>query len=213
MKQLASWAIVLGTLAACHKDTGVQCSIDHAQVAIMTVDDNTPTMLQIYKHAEADPAATQAGIKAQIDTWQADGQPKRTDYFLLGPDPTAIAKYVTSLPPELQPPSNEKLLFERTGAEWRSFLVSSTVLDQTKIAHVESTTNADRPALEISFTPEGRKTFADATEKAVGHKMATVIDGEITNAPVINSKISGGKAMITFSNAAEATALAKKLGC
>jgi preprotein translocase subunit SecD len=67
--------------------------------------------------------------------------------------------------------------------------------------------------LEISFTSEGSKTFADATEKAVGHKMATVIDGEITSAPVINSKIGGGKAMITFTDAAEAAALAKKLGC
>jgi len=65
----------------------------------------------------------------------------------------------------------------------------------------------------ISFTPEGGKTFADATEKAVGQKMATVIDGEITSAPVINSKINGGKAMITFTNAAEAATLAKKLGC
>lgn len=43
--------------------------------------------------------------------------------------------------------------------------------------------------------------------------MATVIDGEITSAPVINGKISGGKAVMSLSDPAEAAALAKKLGC
>lgn len=214
MQQLATWMLVLGTVAACHHDTGKACTAAKAaNITIVNVDDSAPAMLQIYKHAEADPAATRAGIKAEIDTWQGEGQPKHTAYYLTGPDQAAITTYVTSLPPEIQPPSSEKLMFQHTGALWRSYLVSSTVLDGSAIASVEETTTEARPALTITFTDDGKQVFAAATEKSVGHKMATIVDGEVTSAPVINGKISGGKAMITFSDKAEADALAKKLGC
>ncbi len=53
------------------------------------------------------------------------------------------------------------------------------------------------PDVELEFTPEGSKAFAEITKKYINRELAIVLDGVIYSAPVINQAIESGKAEIT----------------
>lgn len=53
------------------------------------------------------------------------------------------------------------------------------------------------PLVLIEFNDEGAKLFADLTEKNIGKELAIYVDGIPLSAPVVQEKISGGKAQIS----------------
>lgn len=55
-----------------------------------------------------------------------------------------------------------------------------------------------KPEVALRFNPSGSGRFAEITEKNVGNQMAVVLDKVIKTAPNINTKISGGNAVITL---------------
>lgn len=59
----------------------------------------------------------------------------------------------------------------------------------------DQTTN--RPLVHLEFNEEGAKIFEELTEKNVGKILAIYIDGLPISTPVVQEKISGGKAQIT----------------
>jgi protein-export membrane protein SecD len=74
----------------------------------------------------------------------------------------------------------------------------------------EQTTN--RPLVHLEFNDEGSKIFEDLTEKNVGKILAIYIDGLPISTPVVQEKISGGKAQITGQfTVEEARSLARNL--
>jgi preprotein translocase subunit SecD len=60
----------------------------------------------------------------------------------------------------------------------------------------DPTTN--RPEVLITFDADGRRRFAELTRKNVGRKVAILVDGTISSAPVIQSEIAGGRSTITL---------------
>ncbi len=54
-----------------------------------------------------------------------------------------------------------------------------------------------RPEIEVTFTPNGRRQFADVTRQSINKRLAIIINGQVVSAPVIKSEISGGTAMIS----------------
>ena len=56
-----------------------------------------------------------------------------------------------------------------------------------------------RPSVEVTFTQEGAKRFAELTRKNVGRSLAIMVDGQVISAPTIRSEIRGGRALITGS--------------
>jgi protein-export membrane protein, secD/secF family len=50
--------------------------------------------------------------------------------------------------------------------------------------------------VELSFTDEGAKAFADATAANVGKQIAIVYDGKVISSPVVKQAITGGQASI-----------------
>jgi preprotein translocase subunit SecD len=56
-----------------------------------------------------------------------------------------------------------------------------------------------RPQIEIRFTDEGKKRFAEVTRDSIGKRLAIVIGGQLYSAPKIMAEISGGTAMISGS--------------
>jgi preprotein translocase subunit SecD len=72
-----------------------------------------------------------------------------------------------------------------------------------------------QPSVTVDFTPEAARHFSDLTARIQGHKLAVLVDGTVVSAPVINSRIDGGRAQITFGPsphvAADAAALAAQL--
>ena len=74
----------------------------------------------------------------------------------------------------------------------------------------DQTTN--QPLVLLEFDSEGAKIFEELTEKNIGKILAIYIDEMIISAPVVQAKISGGKAQITGdSTVEEARVLARNL--
>ncbi|MDI6600745.1 MAG: protein translocase subunit SecD [Thermoanaerobacteraceae bacterium] len=55
----------------------------------------------------------------------------------------------------------------------------------------------EAPQVTLSLNSDGAKKFADATEKFIGQQIAIVLDDKVISAPVVQSKITGGDAVIT----------------
>lgn len=92
-------------------------------------------------------------------------------------------------------PAGESIL---TGADLRSAGVTMDELN--------------RPAVSLDFSPEGRAKFAEATEKFIGQTIYIYLDEEVISAPVVQSIIADGNAIITgAANIDEAANLALML--
>lgn len=78
---------------------------------------------------------------------------------------------------------------------------------------IEDTTSMTRGyEVALSFDGEGTKLFEEATEKLIGKPMGIYMDEELIQAPIVQSKISGGQAVINnIDNLEEATNLAEKI--
>lgn len=55
----------------------------------------------------------------------------------------------------------------------------------------------NRPYVTLSLNKEGAKIFEEVTGKNIDRQLAIVLDGQVTSAPEIQSKIAGGRASIT----------------
>ncbi len=54
-----------------------------------------------------------------------------------------------------------------------------------------------RPVVALQFTSQGGKRFGEVTGANIGKRMAIVLDDQVKSDPVIQAKISGGRAQIT----------------
>jgi preprotein translocase subunit SecD len=66
-----------------------------------------------------------------------------------------------------------------------------------KSADVVYDNTTGKPAVSLEFTAEGAKKFEDLTDKNIGKPLPILLDQEVVSAPVVQEKISGGKAQIT----------------
>lgn len=82
-------------------------------------------------------------------------------------------------------------------------------------ANVTFDTNSGSPQVQLLFTSVGTKKFADITTRNVGKQVAMVLDGVILEAPVVNTAIVTGDAVITgnfTSNSANQLAIQLRAG-
>jgi preprotein translocase subunit SecD len=66
-----------------------------------------------------------------------------------------------------------------------------------KKAEVTFDQTTGKPSISLQFNDEGAKLFEDLTAKNVGKQLAIYVDNVALSAPVVQEKISGGKAQIT----------------
>jgi len=78
------------------------------------------------------------------------------------------------------------------------YILDKTLLTGAAIsnARVEFIDQFSQPVVSIEFNKSARKLFADITCKNIGKKLAIVLDEVVQSAPVIQSKITEGKAFI-----------------
>lgn len=57
--------------------------------------------------------------------------------------------------------------------------------------------NLNKPIVDLQFNDEGAKIFEDLTAKNVGKPLAIFVDDQLTDAPRVNEKITGGRATIS----------------
>ncbi|MEX2007651.1 MAG: protein translocase subunit SecD, partial [Candidatus Levyibacteriota bacterium] len=94
---------------------------------------------------------------------------------------------------------------------WEQGIASASAQEATPAATLEKTNlggkdlkstsvvfdpNTGKPQVQLVFTSEGSRKFADITERNIGKVLAIILDGEIIQTPVVNQKIVGGSAVI-----------------
>lgn len=102
----------------------------------------------------------------------------------------------------------KKLFFLSTPDLWQS-----TGLTGEHFEHAEVTfDNLLQPTVSIRFNTAGAKLFEDITERNVRKPLAIFVGGNLISSPTVNTKISGGNAVITGRfTVEEAQALARDL--
>ena len=78
--------------------------------------------------------------------------------------------------------------FNPTGLSGKNLTRATVVFQQQGVGS---------PQVSLEFDDEGRKLFAEITERSVGKRVAIMIDGVIISAPVVQEKITEGNAVIT----------------
>lgn len=84
---------------------------------------------------------------------------------------------------------------------WRTYYLEREVrLTGTSISNAYGSydPNTNRPVVLLDFNRFGSRVFGDLTSQIVGKKLATILDGKVKSAPIINGAIRGGRAQITL---------------
>lgn len=80
---------------------------------------------------------------------------------------------------------------------YETVMEGSDIADAQGLTYVDQTTGARKYIVELTFTDEGAKKFADITSENVGSPIYIVYDGEVISAPTVTEAITGGTAEIT----------------
>ncbi len=103
----------------------------------------------------------------------------------------------------------DEIIKENKEDPFQSTLLTGRYL---KKAEVSLDQQIYKPLVLLEFNDEGAKLFEGLTEKNVGKQLAIYVDGIPLSSPVVNEKISGGKAQISGSfSIDEAKKLAQNL--
>jgi preprotein translocase subunit SecD len=92
-------------------------------------------------------------------------------------------------------------------------VLHKVLIDQTDLKSARvSTDHFGHPEIDIALNENGAKRFAEVTRTNLHKRLAIIIDGQLYSAPMIQSEIPGGRAVIVgdFSKD-EAKELVKKL--
>lgn len=94
---------------------------------------------------------------------------------------------------------NSKLVFKQLAKKssiedkkWQS-----TALTGQDVSRIESSESFGRYQITLTFTARGSKLFEKITERNVGTPIALFLNGKIISQPIVNEKITDGKAVIT----------------
>lgn len=142
-------------------------------------------------------------VELDVDTWRPeDSQRVRRVYFLRSHSRVALERALSTQRRDMW------LGVSEPGPEakdprpvWRTYeLASEVAIDGDMIENAVGSydPNTSRPIILLDFTPEGAKRFCEVTRRIVGSKLATVLGGRVRSAPVINTPICGGRALITM---------------
>jgi preprotein translocase subunit SecD len=183
-----------------------------ARMVFRVVDDGSAFMQRLVARVATEAAE---GVRVDHDTWQErDSGAAHNDFFLTARDRQllldTIAKQVASDP---LAGDHEILLEERNRdgmREWRTYYVfKHDEITGEAISDAESTWDeqTQRPEAQLTFDAAGAQRFEQLTARAVGRKLAIVLEGQIQSAPVIESKIAGGHARITMGGYGDAQRL------
>jgi preprotein translocase subunit SecD len=97
----------------------------------------------------------------------------------------------------------------------KAVAIDQNDLQATRVATSSSLNSNNAPGsaeIDVTFTPEGRKRFAEVTRHSIDKRLAIIIEGQVVSSPVIRTEIPGGKAIISgnFSQS-EAVELSNKI--
>jgi protein-export membrane protein SecD len=141
------------------------------------------------------------GIEIGHDGWaERDSDATHSDTYLRGRDRDELDRFIASL----TIPADHGVALERMGAEderWRSYYLKRAPVvsgDFITDAEINWDPQTGRPEVSLTFDDLGAALFERATGESVGRKLAILLDGRVNSAPVIETRIAGGRARITL---------------
>jgi len=156
---------------------------------------------------DMDPLASVTDVPQGITLHQGRGQTSDgamlTYRYAVSEDKDLLLNWLRDKAPE-----GTEFLLEETFREggkksYQSWLVYKKAYltgDMLTDARVEIDQQRNRPYVSLSFDRNGAEIFEEVTGKFVKRKMAIVLDNRVNSAPVIQTKIAGGHAMITLNS-------------
>lgn len=184
-----------------------------AQLEFKIVDDGSDYMQRKILGLAQALASKYPGLQVEHDAWtQKDNGAQHTDVYLRAPERETLEKFFAELPPEDQVPADHEIGYEQevarddlgqpTGEKyWRTYYLHRRA-QITGEYLADADWGADqqtmRPEVNLSFDRRGADLFEQVSGGNVGRKMAIILDGKINSAPVLESKIGGGRARITL---------------
>jgi len=156
---------------------------------------------------DLDPLANVADVPQGITLHQGRGQTSDgamlSYHYAVSEDKDLLLNWIKDKAPE-----GTEFLLEETFREGGKKMYQSWLLykkayltgDMLTDARVEVDQQRNRPYVSLSFDRNGAQIFEEVTGKFVKRKMAIVLDNRVNSAPVIQTKIAGGHAMITLNS-------------
>jgi preprotein translocase subunit SecD len=172
-----------------------------ARLEFKIVDENSDFMTRLGgRLVEADPKH-QWAARTERDGWAEKATDvQHRDVFLSAMSEEELKRVLRSL--EAKPPDDHELAFEEERPHfWRTYYlfrraeIANADIDD---AEVNWDPQTGRPEVSLTFSKAAAERFAELTEHNVGHKLAILLDGRIQSAPVIESRINGGRARISL---------------
>lgn len=80
---------------------------------------------------------------------------------------------------------------------FRPTLLTGAHLQRAEVTFSGQTTAVNEPQIALQFNSEGTRLFKELTEQNLGRRIAIFLDGELIVAPVVQSVIPNGQAVIT----------------
>ncbi|TNE44207.1 MAG: protein translocase subunit SecD [Deltaproteobacteria bacterium] len=132
--------------------------------------------------------------KAVLVKWAKKWNKKLAEGFTKG---TYARSYVIMLGQydNRQSAKEKKELPWRTYLMWRKPSLTGEVLEEAR-PQIDSQNN--RPEVGLNFNLRGADLFESMTGAHIGHRFAIVLEGKVDSAPVIQTRIGGGRARITL---------------
>jgi preprotein translocase subunit SecD len=183
-----------------------------AQLEFKMLDDGSEYMKKVAGLA-ASKKAEFPGVEVGHDGWtEKDSGVAHSDVYLRDKDKGELERFFASLPQTDQVPTDHEIGFEQVAAKdeegtatqdrlWRTYYLhkrAELTGEYITDAEVNWDPQTGRPEVSVTFDHEGANLFEKASGSNIGRKMAIILDEKITSAPVIESRIGGGRARITM---------------
>lgn len=195
-----------------------------AQLEFKMIDDGSAYMRKLGGVAQSKKAEF-PGIEVGNDFWQErEAQVQHSDVFLKSKDRSELEKFIAGLSAEDKPPADHEIGYElmpererdvddpgpKKDPVWRTYYLhrrAELTGEYITDAEVGWDQQTGRPEVLVQFDREGANLFEKASGQNIGRKMAIILDEKVTSAPVIETKIGGGRARITMGGSGDPFAL------
>jgi preprotein translocase subunit SecD len=151
----------------------------------------------------------------QVRTESYDGKQRGTIAytFLQSKDKVALEKFIESLPSLGLPiPKTHEIIFgeeqakdekgndlpDRTWITYYLFRRAELTGDYIADAEVQWDERTGRPEVGLTFDHNGAGIFERVSGDHIGERMAIILDNRVNSAPILQSRIGGGRARITL---------------
>jgi preprotein translocase subunit SecD len=192
-----------------------------AQLEFKMVDDGAEYMKKVAAAAAAKKTDF-PGIEIAEDGWnERESGRQHGDVYLRSKDRVELERFVaTALVGDQAIPSDHEIGYEEmrnrgddentTAKEgekfWRTYYLhrrAELTGEYLTDAEVSWNSQTGTPEVSVSFDHQGAALFEKASGSNIGRKMAIILDEKINSAPVIESRIGGGHAVITMGGAGD----------